>query len=302
MIGETFSFFNGILASLSPCTFPMYPIIFAYFFMEKKSLDKKRITMFISGYVISMLLLSFLLMSLSGIFLVSDVLKFAGAGFMIIFGVFMFTKKEFNIHFSLKKINNPFIFGMIFAFMVNPCSFPFLLSTLTISLTSAAGYVYILLYGLGVIIPPTIFALLGKSIMGRLEKIYSRWWIINYITGAFLIIAGIVTAFDVSINKVSLLVSSALLLAFVLALVFFGFKSFATKKGKALKCLQMGTLVSFWVLFTYRCQGLVSDSTTMMCSSTCEICTTCLALFSIIAVISLLTIYLSEHHYRNKKG
>ena len=174
MFAEILALFNGLMASISPCTFPMYPIIFAYFFMENDIIDKKKIAMFIGGYVASMLILSMVLFSFSGIHLVTETLKFAGAGFMIIFGAFMLAKREFKINIRRDKVKNPFLFGMFFAFMINPCSFPFLLSTLTMSVSDPSGYIFILFYGLGLIIPPTLFAILGKSVLGKVRKVYPR--------------------------------------------------------------------------------------------------------------------------------
>lgn len=295
MIGEGIAFFNGLMASLSPCTFPMYPIIFAYFFVDKDIPDKKKLALFIGGYIMSMLLLAGLLLSLSGISMVSEVMKFAGAGFMIIFGAFLLFRKEISAHFSAAgKINNPFIFGALFAFMINPCSFPFLLSTLSLSIADPSGYLFIMLYGAGLIIPPTLFAILGKSVIDKVRKVYSKWWLINYFTGGFLIVAGIVTALGVSVSKESLLVSSGLLLAFVIGIMYFGFRGMRGRKGKTIKTVQMAVLAGFWAIFTFRCHELMYDAAGMTCSATCEICSTCVYLMSVLAIAAIATIYATE--------
>ncbi len=212
----------GLISFISPCVLPLVPIYMAYISgMSVKDLEgEKKPTLkifinslfFVLGFTIIFTLFALLFYGASTLF---------GAGFqiwfnrvaglvLVIFGLHImgvitipFLNYEARINNSSQKkkagILPSFIMGVVFAAGWSPCVGPILASILTLaSDASTAGNAVILLvsYSLGIGIPFILTGLATTRLMKLFKGIKKHYKVVEIVAGAFLIILGILIAFD----------------------------------------------------------------------------------------------------------
>ena len=201
-------FTEGLLSFLSPCVLPLIPLYISYLAGDNKQVDENgnvsydRLKVFIMTIFFTLgIAMTFVLLSLSinslGSYLekYSEIISIIGGTLIIIFALHQIgiihidiLERQFTIKNNLLsgKMNylKAFLLGFVFSLGWSPCIGPMLASAILLA-SSTGNYLYILVYGLGLIIPFLITGLFTSTILNFLSK---NSHILKYTT----IIAGII--------------------------------------------------------------------------------------------------------------
>lgn len=170
------AFFGGILASLTPCVYPLIPISAGYILGNAHNSKKRGLFLslsYVTGVAITYSFLGILAVlsgSIFGKFSSNPVVNIISGVFILIFGLSMFDLFHFNFTFPLnlklpahiKGSHVPaLLLGLVSGLMISPCLTPILASILAyLSTTKNVFYAAFLLlffsYGMGL-----IFILIG---------------------------------------------------------------------------------------------------------------------------------------------
>lgn len=218
-------FLGGIFSFFSPCIIPLLPVYMSYLSGNTAvtdengnlSYNQKKVFIhtifFILGISAAFFILGLSFSKLGGFFNSNRVLFTRISGVLILFlGLFQigllknnFMEREHRIGFDSKEINPliAFIIGFTFSFAWTPCVGP-VLSTVLIMASGAKtafmGNMLILVYTLGFVIP---FLLLGVFTTKILNFLKAKKSFLKYsikISGAILIIIGIMTLSGFNLN------------------------------------------------------------------------------------------------------
>lgn len=218
-------FLGGIFSFFSPCIIPLLPFYMSYLSGNTAvtdengslSYNQKKVFIhtifFILGISAAFFILGLSFSKLGGFFNSNRVLFTRISGVLILFlGLFQigllknnFMEREHRIGFDSKEINPliAFIIGFTFSFAWTPCIGP-VLSTVLIMASGAKtafmGNMLILVYTLGFVIP---FLLLGVFTTKILNFLKAKKSFLKYsikISGAILIIIGIMTLSGFNLN------------------------------------------------------------------------------------------------------
>lgn len=218
-------FLGGIFSFFSPCIIPLLPVYMSYLSGNTAvtdengnlSYNQKKVFIhtifFILGISAAFFILGLSFSKLGGFFNSNRVLFTRISGVLILFlGLFQigllknnFMEREHRIGFDSKEINPliAFIIGFTFSFAWTPCIGP-VLSTVLIMASGAKtafmGNMLILVYTLGFVIP---FLLLGVFTTKILNFLKAKKSFLKYsikISGAILIIIGIMALSGFNLN------------------------------------------------------------------------------------------------------
>ena len=208
-------FIEGILSFLSPCILPLVPLYVSYISQSsfKEDTNKSK-TMIATIFFVLGISTVFFLMGLSASAIKNIIIDYqnyislVGAIILILFGIInlnIFKKLSFtkSIKFEPKLLKkktylNAYLLGFFFSFGWSPCIGPYLAQAF-LHATSASfivGNIYILLYGLGFIIP---FLILGLFTDFGLKLIKNNMHIMNLVVkvgAVIMIIMGIMMGYD----------------------------------------------------------------------------------------------------------
>ncbi len=201
------SFFAGILASLSPCSFGILPLIIAY---VGGSENKKQSTLLIQmlsfslGLALTMSIIG-VICALSGKVLgsmTSPIFVLFIASLLLIFGLTMTGAIELNIPNFIKKMPQntkgglfiyPFLIGIVFALTSSPCSTPILASVMAIASLAENIYIsiaYLFSFALGECVIFIICALFTNTLK-HLKMFSQHTETIMKLSGIILILAAL---------------------------------------------------------------------------------------------------------------
>ena len=210
------SFLEGIITFVSPCLLPMLPIYISYFAggtdgggdggSAKKN---RRVIKNALGFILGFTVVFVLLGALAGTFgrllnehqmavniITGLIVIFFGLNFLGVFKINLFkgTKlaKTDNLGFF-----SSVLFGIVFSIGWTPCVGAFLGSALMLATSQGnvlEGVVMLLLYSLGLGIPFFVSAILIDRLKGAFSFIKKHYRIINIVSGAFLVIIGVLMA------------------------------------------------------------------------------------------------------------
>lgn len=217
-------FLEGLLSFLSPCVLPLLPLYMSYLAGEDKTVDEngnvtyKKGKVFVSTFFFVLgicLTLGLLAVSVNLIkqFLddYSDIISIICGTVLIIFGLhelgiihidILDSDKRFKVNLHLDKMNfiKAFLLGFIFSLGWSPCIGPMLASALMLAATQTSGYLYIVAYGLGLVIPFLLTGLLTTSILNLInsKKDIMKW--VLKIAGIIMICFGVFMIYNASEN------------------------------------------------------------------------------------------------------
>ncbi len=187
-------FLEGLLSFLSPCVLPLLPLYMSYLAGEDKEVDEEgnirynRLKVFVATvFFVLGICLTFVLLSLSVDLIrnyiddYSEIVSIIGGTLLIVFALhemglihidILDREHKLKINLHLEKMNfiKAFLLGFVFSLGWSPCIGPMLSNALLLSATSSEGYIYLLLYGLGLIIPFLITGLMTSTILNLLNK------------------------------------------------------------------------------------------------------------------------------------
>ena len=187
-------FLEGILSFLSPCVLPLVPLYMSYLAGENKTVDEEGnvkydnfkvflITVFfVLGICFTFVILSLALNAFKDYLSnYTEIISIIGGVLLIIFGLHqlgiihidLFEKQfKLNVNLHLEKMNfvKAFLLGLVFSLGWTPCIGPMLANAILMASTSTNGYLYILVYALGLIIPFLITGLFTSTVLNYLNK------------------------------------------------------------------------------------------------------------------------------------
>ena len=203
------SFLEGIITFISPCLLPMIPIYVSYFAGGGERETKKTLKCasgFVLGFTVVFVALgalagtvgSFLIRYQTAVNLVSGlVVIFFGLNFIGILNLNLF--KGNQTQFQAKELGffSAMVFGIVFSVGWTPCVGTFLGSALM--LASQQGHVLtgvfmLLAYSAGLGIPFILSAVLIDKLKSAFTFIKMHYVIVNKVSGALLIVIGILMA------------------------------------------------------------------------------------------------------------
>jgi len=205
----------GLLATTSPCVFPLYPGYLAYLSASgEKSGDKKRQQYFLGFFVLLGVLVMMLaigaviaLLSIS----ISRALAFVvpladailiGLGILLILDRNPFKRlPQIKIPVVSHPFANAFLYGLLYGPIALPCSGPLVVSIFAISLQSSAfisRLATFLWFGLGFGLPLFVLSFMGGALQKPITRFfaqYSRW--VNLFSGILILGLGV---YDLWVN------------------------------------------------------------------------------------------------------
>lgn len=213
------SFLEGIITFISPCLLPMLPLYISYFAGERER-GRHRVVKNALGFILGFTLVFVMLGALAGslgqllreyrviVNLVAGlIVMIFGLHFLGVFrlpafrGVSVMRKKGLGFFSSV-------LFGIVFSLGWTPCVGAFLGSALMLAASQGhvlEGTLMLLLYSLGLGIPFFVSALLIDRLKEAFAFIKRHYGVINAVSGALLLVIGLLMATGVFGRLVSLL-------------------------------------------------------------------------------------------------
>lgn len=203
------SFLEGIITFISPCLLPMIPIYITYFVGGGERSIKKTLKGalgFVSGFTVVFICMGALAGTIGGFLtryqnivnVVSGVIVILfGLNFLGVFKWNLFKGSNREINTENMNFFSAALFGMIFSLGWTPCVGAFLGSALMLAAQKGSvtvGVLMLLCYSLGLGIPFILSALLIEQLKTAFDFIKRHYNIINKISGALLILVGILMA------------------------------------------------------------------------------------------------------------
>lgn len=199
------SLFLGILATASPCVFPLYPGFLAYLSSGADKLPHPRARYFLGFFVLAGVLTMMLILggviallsisigkALSFVIPIAD-LAIITLGVLLLFNINVFkTLPTIQAPVLSHPFANAFLYGLLYGPIALPCSGPLVVSIFAISLTAGEAISKLsifLWFGLGFGLP----LLLLSFAAGAFQRRITRWFAIHNrkinIAGGLLLIA-----------------------------------------------------------------------------------------------------------------
>lgn len=201
------TFLEGIISFISPCMLPMLPVYLSYFAgnADKKQHALSRAAVFVAGFSAVFCLLGLFAGTIGALLsayktivnIVCGIIVIVfGLSYLNVIRIPFFQGIQKRIH--VDSLFSAFLFGMIYSVSLTPCVGAFLGSALMLasaSGTAMQGVLLLLTYSLGLGMPFLFSAVLIEQLGSAFTFIKKHYYIINLISGMFLIITGICIAF-----------------------------------------------------------------------------------------------------------
>ncbi len=205
------TFFEGVITFVSPCLLPMLPIYISYFAGQNKEGNKKTTLTNAFGFVLGFTIIFVTLGAFAGtvgnaLNRHSTVVNIVAGIIVILFGLnfmnlikipFLNTNKQMKMKTESLSFFSSILFGIIFSIGWTPCVGAFLGSALMLAASSGEslrGVLMLLSYSLGLGIPFIASAVLIDKLKSTLDFIKKHYSVINIISGALLVVVGILMA------------------------------------------------------------------------------------------------------------
>ena len=187
-------FLEGLLSFLSPCVLPLLPLYLSYLAGDGKKTDEEgnvyydpvktsiSALFFIGGIALTFVLLGFSVGFISKyISGYSEVISLIGGTVLIFFGLHQtglihidILEKELKLKadLHLEKMNylKAFLLGFVFSLGWSPCIGPMLANAILLAATSSEGYLYIVSYALGLIVPFIVAGMFTSAFLNWMKK------------------------------------------------------------------------------------------------------------------------------------
>ncbi|MBQ2582761.1 MAG: redoxin domain-containing protein [Erysipelotrichaceae bacterium] len=217
-------FLEGILSFLSPCVLPLIPLYMSYLAGDGKTADEEgnihydRVRVFVSTLFFTLgISLTFFLLAAAVSALkeyiddYSEIISIVGGTLLIVFGLHETGiihidildrdgRLKIDLHPERMNFLKAFLLGFVFSLGWSPCIGPMMANALLLSAVSETGYLYILAYTLGMIIPFLITGLFTTWILNLFsrKKNLLKWTL--KLAGIILILFGIYMIRNASVS------------------------------------------------------------------------------------------------------
>lgn len=208
-------FLEGLLSFLSPCVLPLLPLYMSYLAGDNKTTDEEgnvkynKLDIFLStfcfvlGICVTFALLALAIDSVKDyISNYSEIISIIGGTLVIVSGLHEVgiihidvlnkeAKLKVNLHLEKMSFFKAFLLGLVFSIGWSPCIGPMLANALLLAASNNLGYLYIVAYGLGLVIPFLITGLLTSFVLNLIKNKQNIFkWVIR-IAGTIMIIFGV---------------------------------------------------------------------------------------------------------------
>ena len=204
-------FLEGMITFISPCLLPMIPIYISFFAGQGVEGKKQRALLHSLGFVFGFTVVFVMLGAFAGTFgkalkEYAAVVNLVTGGIVILLGLnfieiiripFFNRSRQISFHAGQIGFFRSVLFGIVFSIGWTPCVGAFLGSTLMFAASrgeSGKGILMLLSFSIGLGIPFVASALLIDQMKKSFDFIKLHYQMINYISGGFLIIVGILMA------------------------------------------------------------------------------------------------------------
>lgn len=203
------TFLEGIISFISPCMLPMIPLYISYFSgsTDKKNIAFARALAFVVGFTLIFCLLGVFAGTIGNLLREYQTIVNIVCGIIVILFGLSFLEiihipflKGISKSIKVNSIFSAFLFGIIFSINLTPCTGAFLGSALMMASTSETaieGMLLLLTYSIGLGLPLILSAVLIEKLNTAFTFIKKHYKVINTVSGAFLIIIGILMAFGI---------------------------------------------------------------------------------------------------------
>lgn len=203
------AFLEGIITFISPCLLPMLPIYISYFAGGEAHGGKRSLVNaagFVTGFTLVFMLLgtlagtvgSFLKAHQTAVNLISGlVVILFGLNFLGVFRMDLFKGSRRSVDAHEMGFFSALLFGVIFSLGWTPCVGAFLGSALMLASqqgSALVGMLMLLCYSLGLGVPFLLSAVLIDKLKSTFDQIKRHYQLITRISGAFLILIGVLMA------------------------------------------------------------------------------------------------------------
>lgn len=203
------AFLEGIITFISPCLLPMLPIYISYFAGGGERTAGKTLKGalgFVTGFTLVFVSMgalagtvgSFLREYQTAVNLVSGLIViFFGLNFLGVFKLNLFKGSQHSVNTANMGFFSALVFGMIFSVGWTPCVGAFLGSALMLASQQGhvvEGMLMLLAYSLGLGIPFVLSAVLIDYLKTAFQWIKRNYNVINAVSGALLVLIGILMA------------------------------------------------------------------------------------------------------------
>ena len=202
------SFFEGVITFVSPCLLPMLPVYISFFAGGRAGDDKSRALKnalgFVFGFTIVFVLLGVFAGTLGRLLIkYQTAVNIVSGLIVIVFGLnfigilkIPLLNRTFRLDANTKDLGffSSLLFGIIFSVGWTPCVGAFLGSALMLVSqqgSAVKGIIMMLCYAAGLGIPFIASALLIDRLKSTFDFIKKHYAAVNVISGAFLIVIGI---------------------------------------------------------------------------------------------------------------
>jgi len=202
----------GLLATTSPCVFPLYPGYLAYIAANGEKNDKSRyfLGFFVLAGVLSMMLILGAVIASLSISIgkaLSIIVPLADLLLIILGTLLIFDRNPFKrlpqikVPFLQNPLMNAFFYGFLYGPIALPCSGPLVVSIFALSI-QGGGFLgrlsTFLWFGLGFGIPLLVLSFLGGSLQKSITHIFTKKArLINILSGLVILGLGI---YDLIVN------------------------------------------------------------------------------------------------------
>ena len=200
------AFLEGIITFISPCLLPMLPIYISYFAGGGQRTTGKTVKGalgFVAGFTVLFIAMGALAGTVGSFFreyqtvvnIISGlVVVVFGLNFLGVFKLNLFRGTQHTVKTDQFGFFHAFVFGIIFSVGWTPCVGAFLGSALMLASQQAhavEGMLMLLAYSLGLGIPFVLSAVLIDYLKSTFNWIKKHYTVINAVSGAALILVGI---------------------------------------------------------------------------------------------------------------
>jgi cytochrome c-type biogenesis protein len=205
-------FLEGVITFISPCLLPMVPIYLSYFAGGGERNRKKTVLNamgFVAGFSAVFLAMGILASTVGRLLqryhsvlnvILGAAVIFLGLNYLGVLRLNIFRGGVGKADTHDMTVGKSFLFGTVFAVGWTPCVGTFLGSALMLAgsqETVLRGAFLLLVYSLGLGIPFLLSALLVDEVKGASKWVKRHYTWINRISGAFLILVGVLMCFGV---------------------------------------------------------------------------------------------------------
>ncbi len=202
------TFLEGVISFISPCILPLLPLYLSYFAGSEEDVDGKHVwarsAAFVGGFTVLFVLMGLFAGTLGSFLQAYRVPLRIGTGIIVILlGLSYLGLFRIPIFQGMKEgrladsIPSAFLFGLLYSLSLTPCVGAFLGSALLLASQQGSaqeGALLLFTYSIGLGIPFILSAVLIDRLKGAFDWIKKRYDIITKISGAFLIVLGILMA------------------------------------------------------------------------------------------------------------